>query len=227
MKDLKVIKDKIFSNCGIYDNKRIYENTTASFQRALKNNYPIKIDLHLTKDNKLIIFQDDNTERLLHIDEEINKLTYEEILYLSKYKIPTIEETLELVKGQVPLLIELKGVSKKRKMEKLVANIMSKYNGPFALCSKHMRTVTYYTKKYPNFIVGYVLDETNKNRFFLFRGYDFLNIDMDLYDDRKVRKLRESTTVLGHIAKDKEDLLKNKRIYDNLICDNLLEIDTN
>ena len=50
---------------------------------------------------------------------------------------------------------------------------------------------------------------------------------MDLYDDRKVRKLRESTTVLGHIAKDKEDLLKNKRIYDNLICDNLLEIDTN
>ena len=42
MKDLKVIKDKIFSNCGIYDNKRIYENTTASFQRALKNNYPIK-----------------------------------------------------------------------------------------------------------------------------------------------------------------------------------------
>ena len=49
---------------GIYNNLNIPENSMKSFKRAINSNVSIELDIHLTKDNKLVVFHDDNLIRM-------------------------------------------------------------------------------------------------------------------------------------------------------------------
>ena len=47
---------------GIYNNLNIPENSMKSFKRAINSNVSIELDIHLTKDNKLVLFSDATNE---------------------------------------------------------------------------------------------------------------------------------------------------------------------
>ena len=114
MKDMSFLRNRFIAHRGIYDNKRIYENTTSAFLRAIKNNSIIEVDLRMLKDGTIICFHDENMERMLHVEGKIERLTYDELCYIARYQIPTFSMLLELTHGTVPLLIEL--ISKTKKM---------------------------------------------------------------------------------------------------------------
>lgn len=98
----------------------IPENTIASYKYALTLNIDmLEIDIHRTKDNKLVVMHDATTERTTLQKGVIKELTYEELL---KYdvgiwkgeefkgeRIPLFKDVLSLVKStNVVLLIEVK-----------------------------------------------------------------------------------------------------------------------
>lgn len=107
-----MLTQKIIAHRGIYDNIQIPENTLLAFKEALKHNLPIELDIHLTKDNKLVVFHDYTLERMTNqklIIELLQIKDLENITLLNcKEKIPTLKEVLNLVNGKVPLLIEVK-----------------------------------------------------------------------------------------------------------------------
>lgn len=102
----------------------IPENTLAAFQLAIDNHFAIELDIHLTVDRELIVFHDNNTERLTQVSKKIKRTKLFELQALkisshfsqsqsispqiSTYQIPTLKSTLDLIAGQTPLLIELK-----------------------------------------------------------------------------------------------------------------------
>ncbi|MGN1295396.1 MAG: glycerophosphodiester phosphodiesterase [Bacilli bacterium] len=88
------------------------ENGINAFKNALNASMAIELDVHLTKDNELVVFHDSSTLRITKKEGIIEDLTLEEIK--NNYRladnetIPTLKEVLELVNEQVPIVLELK-----------------------------------------------------------------------------------------------------------------------
>jgi glycerophosphoryl diester phosphodiesterase len=95
------------------------ENTLASFAKAMEFNVDfIELDVHVSKDDSLIVMHDYNVERTTSGEGDIEDLTYSYIKTLdagSEFKpefkgekVPTLDEVLKLSGGKTKVLIELK-----------------------------------------------------------------------------------------------------------------------
>lgn len=89
------------------------ENSRAAIRAAISAGYGIEIDLQLTHDEQAMVFHDYDMGRLTGQAGPIRQLKSEQAQAVALTGgdgegIPTLPEILELVAGQVPLLIELK-----------------------------------------------------------------------------------------------------------------------
>lgn len=122
-------KDKIISNLnplffkgiahrGLHDDV-IPENSMEAFLKAKSLNIPIELDVHLTKDNNLIVHHDANLIRVTGKEGLIEQLTVKEIKENYKLpngeEIPTFDELLDSINEEIPIVLELKVVDKNQK----------------------------------------------------------------------------------------------------------------
>ncbi len=88
------------------------ENTLRSIERAIHVGVDaVEIDVHLTRDKKLIVIHDDTVDRTTNGSGTVSSFSLEEIRRLDAGKgerIPTLQEVIDLVRGQVRLVVELK-----------------------------------------------------------------------------------------------------------------------
>ncbi len=118
----KPFNRRYFAHRGLYtEDKTIPENSLAAFKRATDAGYGMELDVQLSKDGSLVIYHDDNLRRIFNIDKRINELTLEELkelrLYGTEESFPTLQEVLEVVNGRVPLIVELKPATGKKRIE--------------------------------------------------------------------------------------------------------------
>lgn len=122
---------------GLYD-ENCPENSLCAFRKAIEKGYAIELDVQVLKDGTAVVFHDENLERMTSVSGIMQNIKYDDIkpLFLSKTqcKIPTLKETLEEIKGQVPLLIEIKK-SVKNNQIKSIFKEMEKYCGQYAIQS--------------------------------------------------------------------------------------------
>lgn len=126
---------------GLHDYAQgIVENTSSAFAAAIARGYAIECDLQLTKDGEAAVFHDDHLERLtegrgLVIDHTVDEMKALKIRN-STDRVQTLAELLAQVKGQVPLIIELK--SHWDGDERLAARaleVLKTYHGDYAVMS--------------------------------------------------------------------------------------------
>jgi len=95
------------------------ENTIASFSEAITIGVDrIELDLHCSRDGKLVVMHDDSVDRTTNGTGNVKELDYEYIRQLDagswksvKYKgekVPLLQEVYELCKGKVMVNIDLK-----------------------------------------------------------------------------------------------------------------------
>jgi glycerophosphoryl diester phosphodiesterase len=93
-------------------NKDYTENGLLAFSNALNHLLAIELDVHLTKDNQLIVCHDSELKRTTGKEGIIENLTVKQIKdnyeLLDKEKVPTFQEVLSLIKEQIPIVVELK-----------------------------------------------------------------------------------------------------------------------
>ena len=161
MKDISFLKDNIIAHRGLHNNL-IPENSIESFKNAIKNNYIIELDVHLIKDNTIVVFHDDNLRRMTGIDGFIKDYTYEELLKLNllntSYKIPKLIDVLNLVDGKVPIIVELKYDQKVGKLEKELVKILDKYKGRFCVKNFNPFSIIWFRIHRKNYIRGLLLN---------------------------------------------------------------------
>lgn len=88
------------------------ENTLSAFRKAIDLNADyVEFDLHLTRDNEIVICHDADTLRTTGIKKVIKETTLEELQKLDAgqgEKIPTLKELIKLTKGKLNLQPEIK-----------------------------------------------------------------------------------------------------------------------
>ncbi|WP_147110210.1 glycerophosphodiester phosphodiesterase family protein [Tateyamaria sp. syn59] len=126
------------------------ENSRAAIRAAIAHGYGIEIDLQLSADNQAMVFHDYALDRLAEGTGPI-RIVPAGTLTKTPLKggdegIPTLPEVLELVAGQVPLLIEIKDQDGAMgdaigPLEQATANALAGYTGPVALMSFNPHSV--------------------------------------------------------------------------------------
>ena len=91
----------------------VAENTIPSIKKAMELGVDgIEIDVFKCKTGELVVFHDEKLDRLTNSSGLIESLeldSIKKITVLDQYRIPTLEDVLILIDGQVKLNIELKG----------------------------------------------------------------------------------------------------------------------
>ena len=144
------------------------ENTLAAFQNAINNSTPIELDIQQLSDNTVVVFHDKKLERLTGQDGYLKNLTKENLknykILNTEHSIPTLEEALNLINGQVPVLIEIKNNEKVGDLERAFYNIIKDYKGEFAIQSFNPFSLEWFKKNAPQIIRGQLssyFDEDN------------------------------------------------------------------
>lgn len=185
---------------GLHDDL-ICENSLNAFAKAVEAGYAIELDVHLTQDEKVVVFHDFNTFRLTNRDLEIEQSSYAELKILSlksnQEHIPLLKEVLNLVNKKVPLLIELKTISFDGRLEQAVAKVMDGYEGEYAVCSFNQQSLKWFKNNRPEMLRGLVFGEEHKKLslqdFFNFIYYfdvskpNFISLNVGLLKSKIVR----------------------------------------
>ena len=205
-----------------------------AFSKAIKNNYVIELDIHLLKDNNVVVFHADNLKRMTNKNINIKDMTYEEIkkinLKQTDEKIPLLKDVLKLVDKKVPLLIELKYDQKVPKLEKETIKILIDYEGEYYFQSFSLKSILYMKRKTHKKIGLLVHNNNNKIYNFLINyfllktlGIDFISYPIKKCPNKKIEKLSKKMPVLlWTIKKNKQYEIANKYadqiIFENKTC---------
>lgn len=96
---------------GLHD-ERFDENSLSAFKSAVDHGYGIELDVHLLKDGTIAVVHDNNLSRVTGVNALVSEMNIDQLsktsLLVSKESIPTLDAVLRVVKGKVPLLIEMK-----------------------------------------------------------------------------------------------------------------------
>jgi glycerophosphoryl diester phosphodiesterase len=126
------------------------ENSRAAIRAAIAAGYGIEIDVQLSADNAAMVFHDYALERLTGQTGKVRLRSAVELgavpLLGADEGIPELAEVLDLVGGQVPLVIELKDQDGTMgtdigALEKATAAAVQGYNGPLAVMSFNPNSV--------------------------------------------------------------------------------------
>ncbi|MBX3530994.1 MAG: glycerophosphodiester phosphodiesterase [Rhizobiaceae bacterium] len=139
--DLSWLTARPIAHRGYHDlNRSRWENTLSAFEAAMAGDFAIECDVHLSADGVPVVFHDGVLNRLTGRDGNIYDLTAAELVQLriggTEDRVPTLAEMLARVAGEVPLVIELKGIEGKD--DGLVAKVgalLADYPGKAAIMS--------------------------------------------------------------------------------------------
>lgn len=147
--------------------KGIPENSMAAFRMAVKKGYGIELDVHMTRDKKVVVFHDDTLKRVCGKKGTVEETDWEELkkCYLSKTseRIPLFSEVLAYVNGRVPLLIEIKQPSQDTQVCALLAKQLEGYQGAYLVQSFNCLALRWLKKNRPGILRGQLSSDLVKS----------------------------------------------------------------
>lgn len=122
--------DSYISKFG-YVNEECPENTFKAYALSIEKKYPILISTQMIDDGEIVCFSHKTLSSVTKESGYITNMSLSAIKEItigeSKEQIPTLEEALDFIKGQVPVIIEIYNDSVAGKFEQKVADIVEKY----------------------------------------------------------------------------------------------------
>lgn len=240
-KDLSLIRGVFIAHRGLHNREAgVPENSMLAFRKAIEQNIPIELDLHVLKDDKVAVFHDDNLKRMTGYDKNIKDCTYDEIKRLTLFDtsehIPLLEEVLALVDGRVLLDIELKTDLPSGVLEPRVCALLDHYEGAFVVKSFDPFTIHWFKKHRPHFIRGQLSYDFKDNhtlsplkkfvcRFMLLNVFtqpDFIAYGLNGASSLRIAWYKaKKCPVLIWVVRSEDDLRKAKLYGDGFIFEDI------
>lgn len=244
MKDLSFLKTYQFAHRGLYTkDQMVPENSMLAFKQAMEHGYAIELDLNITQDCVPIAFHDFNMKRLCGIEENIDQVTFESLKHIklkpSNEPVSSFAEVLSFVRGQVPLLIELKPHGNVIQLCESVMKALKGYQGKYAIFSFHPSVVHWFKKHHPDVIRGQIAERFKDQKlsciqrhllrtmfFNHFTKPDFISYGIHDLPYKKLDRLKKKgLTIISYAARSQAQYDFVKSRYDNVVFEFFLPKD--
>ncbi len=232
------MRTKLYAHRGYHHaSLHIPENSLAAFRRAVAFGYGVEFDIQLTKDKRVVVFHDENLKRMCGVDRRLADCTYDQLSKLTlsgtKEQIPLLEEVLETVGKNVPILCEVKiyGSVTDTSVLEVALPLLRQYAdhlvvesfNPFALF--WLRTnapeiprgqlschFSHNKPGDPNPVVGFILQHLLCNLFTAPHFIAYRHADSKCVSFRLMKKLYRPLTVAWTVHSDKEQRIALSRV---------------
>lgn len=161
---LQWLVERPIAHRGLHVEMRgIVENTESAFDEAMLRGFAIECDVQLAGDGEAMVFHDEEVDRLMLGRGGLRKFSSRQLKTLSfrqsKDRMQTLDELLEQVAGQVPLVIELKSLwDGDTRLVERVLQVVASYQGPFGLMSFDPGMLEVLRAAAPHVVRGIVAD---------------------------------------------------------------------
>ena len=157
--DTTLFKKRYFAHRGLHDNASdAPENSMAAFRKAVEAGLGMELDVQVTKDGVPVVFHDFKLERICGAPGKIADSTYEELqaytLCDSKERIPRFSELLEMVDGQVPLIVEIKAETANVSCCGIIDSLLRAYRGPYCIESFNPMVLWWFRRNHSDVVRG-------------------------------------------------------------------------
>ena len=213
------------------------ENSLGAFENACKNEFPLELDVHLLADGNVAVFHDTTLLRMCGINKRLYDIPSHKLkeynLLDTQYYIPTLEETLTLINGRVPIIIEIKAFNKVAKSCKRIVEILKNYKGEYAIKSFNPLVVIWFRLHASNIPRGMLcssLQDEQLNRLYktlikrlsLYRlcKPDFISCNVDDLPNKYVRN--KKVPKLSWTIRSPEQETFALTIVDNVVFENYI-----
>lgn len=138
------------------------ENTIAGFETAQKvGAYGSETDIQRTRDGHYVLNHDITFKRVAGVDRKPEDMTLEEVRKLSVdgEPVPTLEEAMEACRGNIGMLLELKGKTADRRMADDVVRMIRDYGmeEECVIVSLKYELIDYIEREYPEIQTGFLV----------------------------------------------------------------------
>ena len=233
------MKEKIYAHRGYHDiKKKIPENSILAFKRAVRYGYAIELDVHLLKDDNVVVFHDNNLKRVCGVNKDIEKCTYSELLNYNllgtSCKIPLLKDVLSTINGKVPLLIETKVIKFDGKLEANILKQLNSYKGEVLVQSFNPLSIRWFKKNAPSISRGLLINDIADYKVLNLRSMMLKTILIDLFlksnfishniaflPNKYISFKRRKKSIFGWTIKTKKQYDFAKQHCDYLICENM------
>ena len=226
---------------GLHDaEKQIAENSISAFQQAIDCSLAIELDIRFSADLVPMVFHDADLSRMTGRESPIGEITADELARIklknSPDSIPSLQQVLTLINGQVPLIIELKPVSIPRAQAvAIIWEMLKSYDGPYSVQSFDPFLLMAIGRLAPQVIRGqlgmysppsslsryrkFMLRHMLLNRFSKphYIGYDINDIEKSTVQ----KSVKRDMALLVWTVKSETDLKKARRYAQNVIFEAL------
>ena len=162
--DMSAFMGANIAHRGYFDNEAgVPENSLPSFEAAVEKGFVIELDIQLSSDGVAMVFHDADLERVCGVEGKIWDYTAAQLkemkLFDTDETIPTFEETLALVDGRVPLLVEYKMDRVDTAVCAAGQALLDNYDGEYAIQCFDPRALLWYKKNAPQVARGQLAEE--------------------------------------------------------------------
>lgn len=211
------------------------ENSMHAFEKAIKKRFAIELDVQLLSDQKVVVFHDMNAKRMTGLDKAISSSDSHMVEKLrllgTDQHIPLLEEVLELVRGKVPLLIEIKNRGKAGKLENALSRSLSDYEGEYAIQSFNPYSLRWFRIHAPHIPRGQLAGDFRGEKVIFYKKFllknlllnrmslpGFINYDIKCLPHRVTEKFRKmNIPVIGWTARSHKEYACAKKWCDNVV----------
>lgn len=139
--DLQAIFARPIAHRGFHDaDNGIIENTPSAVQRAIDHGFGIEVDVQETADGRALVFHDALLDRLAEATGRVAGHSAAELLRINMQtgtdKLWLFEDLLDLTRGQVPLVVEIKSLMRRDAQGSFVRHVVdqaARYSGPICI----------------------------------------------------------------------------------------------
>lgn len=236
-------KGVYYAHRGLHDNaSEAPENSLAAFKKAVYVGYGIELDVQLSKDGVPVVMHDYTLERMCGKEGKVCDYTWEELqtfrLMNTEEKIPCLEDVLKVVKGKVPLIIEIKVEWMDISVCPVVDAMLRNYQGVYCIESFNPMVLTWY-RRYHNEVMrgqlasAYLKDGEQKGFLYFCLGNLMMNWttkpDFIAYNhqyagnlSRRICRGLYKNLAVAWTIRNEEELAKAKKSFDLIIFDSFI-----
>lgn len=220
------LRERPIAHRGLHNQaKKIFENTLTACAAAVRRDYSIEVDLQPSSDGVPMVFHDYELERMTGQPGEIRDTDHRDLIKMqimnTKDTIPTLRDLLELVAGEVGLVLELKGkTGADDGFVKAVSEDLESYQGDVAIMSFYHHILEDAREQVPHIPLGLTAygddEQYGKHKSIAEKtNVDFVSYELENLNTRFVHEFKETgRPLISWTIKNEKDAEYSEKFAD-------------